>query len=947
MFITYNRMRGKKSKKTFLIIFNACIIVVAGILCFFAFNKLVKAQTNNECYLNRNGCEVVLLSPASGANMGGQTQVHVGILGLTPSNVASIALQLYRSSDTDPFSTMLCNSWNSVSPNYWSAYCDTMAITETQPIFIQVHALDTDGSEIPLKLSTSTSNTNPVNNPKFGSFYVMNMFGGMIPSSVTTLSGFQNFRAYSTGDLAVGQLEFVPYTNPGSVGHIIELVRDSNTADPNHNREWFFDDYNTADIPNGNYSVFFRYRPLLSSTFIRSRGLVFGPLTVSNSCPYPDGEQRYDCGPWESCLNNISRRTCNLKIGCPSSSQPVATSQSCGSLPNCTGTNQWTCTAWDPPTCTSGTTQTRTCRAPETCIPTEVQPAYSQTCPNNTLPTCSGDSSTWWTCDNWSPVTCTVGNQTRTCRVARTDCMPPDTSRPTEIRACSNTALPTCPSTPSPWSCTAWTPVVCSSGSNQTRSCTVNRTDCLPAAGTRPVESQPCTGTGETTIPAPSITDPVSGSVHKNTLFAVKGKTLPGYSVRVTIKKTIDVVDGSVNAGTDGNYYYLLKTPLSPGSYPVYVQAISPDGKASAPSNIVTVQLVKPTVGIIEPISKQIVFGDSQRILASVEYDDPEMTVEFYLRPTDSTANETLLCSGTRNDQTQPKSWNCTWKTTQYTDGNYYLMSRVKIRTGLVYASPIVPVTVQQTVNATSQQPTNSNISETDTAAAEQAVDSDGDGLPDSLESTLGTDPNNIDSDGDGVSDGIEANSLKTNPLEANPTAKLPTQSSAVTDQLEKISFDEPIKSGTLVPDKLKVKTVENYSPKTGQNNLVISGVGPPNTTVYIYIYSTPVVVTTKTDESGNFTYTLDKNLADGRHEVYVTVNDQTGKVQEKSSPLAFFVRKAVAVSETDYLRGDVNVSSSGDTSMSRYLVIALSAIAAVVVVLLGARYLTKKQKIQ
>lgn len=44
--------------------------------------------------------------------------------------------------------------------------------------------------------------------------------------------------------------------------------------------------------------------------------------------------------------------------------------------------------------------------------------------------------------------------------------------------------------------------------------------------------------------------------------------------------------------------------------------------------------------------------------------------------------------------------------------------------------------------------------------------DSDGDGIPDGLESDVThTDPNNPDSDGDGLSDGLEVNTYRTNPL--------------------------------------------------------------------------------------------------------------------------------------------------------------------------------------
>lgn len=51
----------------------------------------------------------------------------------------------------------------------------------------------------------------------------------------------------------------------------------------------------------------------------------------------------------------------------------------------------------------------------------------------------------------------------------------------------------------------------------------------------------------------------------------------------------------------------------------------------------------------------------------------------------------------------------------------------------------------------------------------EQAPDVDSDGLTDSEESRLGTDPNNPDTDADDIPDGLEVNSFKTDPLSPNP----------------------------------------------------------------------------------------------------------------------------------------------------------------------------------
>ncbi|MFA5052435.1 MAG: Ig-like domain-containing protein, partial [Patescibacteria group bacterium] len=370
--------------------------------------------------------------------------------------------------------------------------------------------------------------------------------------------------------------------------------------------------------------------------------------------------------------------------------------------------------------------------------------------------------------------------------------------------------------------------------------------------------------------------------------------------------------------------------------------AVNSNNISSQPSNIVTLSMLAPEIIMKTPSSGQTVLGRSQRLLSTVTYDG-EITGFRYLLHQDGVSTDKFIGSG-HPLATNPKSWEYAWDTTLTANGSYYVIAQVQIKTGQWYRSTALPVVVKQEVSPV-ESPASTTPAPTQ-VSSEQSFDTDSDGLTDEYESQIGTDPHDPDTDGDGITDGEEVR-LGTNPLGADNNAGVSAKITPdIKDSVSQIAFEEPTQSGVPAPEKLQVTKVENYSPSTGTNQLVITGIGPPDTYVTIYIYSTPIVVTTKTDESGNFTYTLDSNLIDGKHEVYVTVNDETGKIQEKSSPLAIFVRKARAVTETDYLRGDVNVSTPGDSSISRYLIIALSAVGAVVVLLLGIRYLIKKPNV-
>ncbi|MEK9177005.1 MAG: Ig-like domain-containing protein, partial [Patescibacteria group bacterium] len=180
------------------------------------------------------------------------------------------------------------------------------------------------------------------------------------------------------------------------------------------------------------------------------------------------------------------------------------------------------------------------------------------------------------------------------------------------------------------------------------------------------------------------------------------------------------------------------------------------------------------------------------------------------------------------------------------------------------------------------------------------------------------------DTDRDGVSDYDEKHIYLINPLNAfsgksaltdgerillgfdplsTSTARVPVESprtrgEEVAGLFEVHAFNVNLRPitpsaapGTSTPDALP----------SFREEVTFAGRGLPNGFVTLYIFSTPVVVTVKADISGAWSYTLDTELPDGSHELYVAIVDAGGKIIAKS-PAVPFVKEAQAAAFTPLL---------------------------------------------
>jgi hypothetical protein len=150
--------------------------------------------------------------------------------------------------------------------------------------------------------------------------------------------------------------------------------------------------------------------------------------------------------------------------------------------------------------------------------------------------------------------------------------------------------------------------------------------------------------------------------------------------------------------------------------------------------------------------------------------------------------------------------------------------------------------------------------------------------------------------DGERILLGLDA--LSTSPKQVPVESPLSSgQETQYLFEVKDISFREkpqevapaaPSPSPSVATSSATTATSSPVDASTSAKELVISGRALPNSFITLYIFSTPIVVTVKTDANGKWSYTLDKTLEDGDHTLYVAMVDNSGRIIAKSKPIVF-----------------------------------------------------------
>jgi len=198
-----------------------------------------------------------------------------------------------------------------------------------------------------------------------------------------------------------------------------------------------------------------------------------------------------------------------------------------------------------------------------------------------------------------------------------------------------------------------------------------------------------------------------------------------------------------------------------------------------------------------------------------------------------------------------------------------------------------------------------------------------------------------VDTDGDGLSDYDEKHIFNTNPENAytvegelNDAEKIIAGIDPTSKTGKKIKYNDPRQDKTAaISDIYQVNRVELIDAVTGKA-LTVYGRGIPNSYITLYIYSTPVIVTVRTDHRGEWSYTFDKELENGEHDIYVATVNNSGKLLARSDAIAF-TKTAEAATLGTFGIGEDYKSETNFVQENFILVVLVILLIAILVTLL------------
>lgn len=210
------------------------------------------------------------------------------------------------------------------------------------------------------------------------------------------------------------------------------------------------------------------------------------------------------------------------------------------------------------------------------------------------------------------------------------------------------------------------------------------------------------------------------------------------------------------------------------------------------------------------------------------------------------------------------------------------------------------------------------------------------------------------DTNKDGVSDYDSIYIYKIDPEKPSPVSEYEGKKINASEKIL-LGFD-PTKSELVKPTPESPK--ESIAPVlpdykvdhvsvSDKKEVVLKGQALPNSFVTIYIYSTPIIVTVKTNNLGEWEYVMDKELEDGNHSVYVAKVNNTGNIVAKSSEFVFIKTAEAATLRDTPTTVNTSTRQPGLLEGSNMFVVILVAIAgvAMVLILVGVSYRKSKEK--